>query len=398
MWWSLLKRRARQIWQAPRIIGAALLVYVAVLVLVDVSRDGDIYGYHERACVALSSSMGAMYQNEAVEYPPGAIYVIVGVGRLASRLPDVADQLGWFRIYNVRRDMRTYKFLFRFGMMLAALGCGAIILRRVTDVDAQERLGDQRLRACFYAFALFGMRHVAYDRLDMLVGFALIASLELVNSERYKAAIVVLALGTAYKLVPALVLPFLLLRVAVAQQECGWRRVFRRQLMLLALFTITLVGAMLPAYLVGGERSFAFWSYHKQRRIDFGSAWAAVSGVLKHVAEIPTQLHLQFGSADVQSLASPTLIALATILVPIGLLLILASTWRGLRAADDDAARRRVMRLHAALAVLWFLLTNKVFSPQYMLWLIPLCPLVPLARVRRNWFFAGVMAACVLTE
>jgi hypothetical protein len=33
-----------------------------------------------------------------------------------------------------------------------------------------------------------------------------------------------------------------------------------------------------------------------------------------------------------------------------------------------------------------------------MLWLVPLCPLVPLAGRRRWWFFGGVVAAGLLTE
>jgi hypothetical protein len=51
---------------------------------------------------------------------------------------------------------------------------------------------------------------------------------------------------------------------------------------------------------------------------------------------------------------------------------------------------------YTLLFLMLFLTTNKVFSPQYLLWLLPLAALMPL-RDRRQRFFWGFLAVCLLT-
>jgi hypothetical protein len=49
------------------------------------------------------------------------------------------------------------------------------------------------------------------------------------------------------------------------------------------------------------------------------------------------------------------------------------------------------------LALLIFLLGNKVLSPQYFVWLLPLAPLVPLSGRSRRRFLLGFALVCALT-
>jgi hypothetical protein len=44
-----------------------------------------------------------------------------------------------------------------------------------------------------------------------------------------------------------------------------------------------------------------------------------------------------------------------------------------------------------------FVATNKVFSPQYLLWLLPLAALVPFQGRPRRAFLAGFLLVCVLS-
>src|SRR5205823_6170275 len=100
----------------------------------------------------------------------------------------------------------------------------------------------------------------------------------------------------------------------------SWGRVLRGQAALLAVFAVTLLAVLAPAYIAGGDRSLLFWSYHRQRGIESYSTWAAVTGALKHLFAVPATVRLEYGSSDVFSAASPALVGLATWLTPAGLL------------------------------------------------------------------------------
>ncbi|MGZ8744486.1 MAG: hypothetical protein ACXWXO_16330 [Nocardioides sp.] len=150
-----------------------------------------------------------------------------------------------------------------------------------------------------------------------------------------------IGLGVATKLYPL----FLLGPILVV----AWRR--RR----LDAFGLALAGAAvawvlanLPAWLTGFQQWKVFWSFNADRQADLGSLWLVLSHAGRSVSPdtINTWSWLLFG----------------VICAAVALL--------GLRAPVTP----RVAQL-AFLVVAGFLLVNKVYSPQYVLWLLPLAVL-----------------------
>jgi uncharacterized membrane protein len=156
-----------------------------------------------------------------------------------------------------------------------------------------------------------------------------------------------LGLGMAAKLYPALLLgPLLLLCL-----RAGRLREFGTALV---TFVLGWGAVNLPVMLLAPDAWLSFWTFNSDRSGDFGSIWYVLS-----LAGHPVP-HLNLVSGGLFALACAA----------IGLLIVLAP-------------RRPRLGQVAFLVVAAFLMTNKVYSPQYVLWLLPL---VVLARPRwRDW-------------
>ena len=152
---------------------------------------------------------------------------------------------------------------------------------------------------------------------------------------------VFVGLGAAAKLYPAFLLGAFLV-VALRRRE-------------LRGFALTATAAIatwllcnLPAVLVHLEGWKGFWSFNSERGADLGSLWLAARD--------------QGWEADVGTVNTVSLVAFAVICL--GVLVL------GLRARRPPRASQL-----GFLIVLGFLVVNKVYSPQYVLWLLPLAVL-----------------------
>jgi uncharacterized membrane protein len=152
---------------------------------------------------------------------------------------------------------------------------------------------------------------------------------------------VLVGLGTAAKLYPLFLLGAILV-VAWRQRRIGAFGVAAGSAVLAWLVV------NLPAWLTGREQWQVFWTFNSERGADLGSVWLAL-----------THAGAQFTSGTI-NLWSWALFA--AVCVAVALL--------GLRAPSTP----RVAQL-AFLVVAGFLLVNKVYSPQYVLWLLPLAVL-----------------------
>lgn len=181
-----------------------------------------------------------------------------------------------------------------------------------------------------------------------LLPVALTALAVLAWARRHPAlAGALLGLGMAAKLYPLLLLgPLLLLCL-----RAGRTRDFGRALV---AFVLAWLVVNLPVLVLAPQAWLNFWRFNSDRSGDFGSLWYVLS-----LADNPVP-HLNLVSGGLFALGCAA----------IGLLILLAPV------------RPRFGSV-AFLVVAAFLMTNKVYSPQYVLWLLPL---LVLARPRwRDW-------------
>ncbi|MFI2225367.1 MULTISPECIES: glycosyltransferase family 87 protein [Streptomyces] len=233
------------------------------------------------------------------------------------------------------------------GMLLA---CTAVIAVCVARTH-RRRPWDALLVALAPAFALTAT--INWD----LLAIALTAAAMLMWSRgRALASGVLLGLATAAKLYPFLLLGPLLV---LCWRAGKWRR-----------FAVALLGAAgawlvvnLPVMVLAPEGWKRFYVFSQERSVDFGSFWLVL-----------TQ---RFG-LDLR---------IETVNTTSSVLMLLACA--GIAALALAAPRRPRFAQLAFLVVAAFILTNKVYSPQYVLWLIPLA-----ALARPRWRAFLVWQAC----
>ncbi len=175
-----------------------------------------------------------------------------------------------------------------------------------------------------------------------LVPAALVALAVLAwTRERPLLAGVLLGLGTATKLYPLLVLGPV---VVLCARQRRWADAGRA----VAGAAVAWAAVDLPVWLLARESWLAFWRANDERPADFGSPWYAVQ-LLGHAVPAD-RLNL---------LVTVLLVAACAVVAALGLL---------------APAPPRLAQL-AFLLVAAFCLLNKVWSPQYALWLLPLAAL-----------------------
>ena len=153
---------------------------------------------------------------------------------------------------------------------------------------------------------------------------------------------VLIGLGTATKLYPLFLLGGL---AVICVRERRWRELVG--VVLAGAATWLLVNT--PAYLTGREQWKVFWSFNSERAADLGSAWLVISQASDHAFSAHTINVWSYGIFGVWC-AGVALLGLTAPTTP------------------------RFAQL-AFLVVAGFLLVNKVYSPQYVLWLLPLAVL-----------------------
>ncbi|MFI8290358.1 DUF2029 domain-containing protein [Streptomyces sp. ms191] len=228
--------------------------------------------------------------------------------------------------------------------------CAAVLVVSVARTH-RRRPWDALLVALAPAFAL-----TATINWDLLAVALTAAAVLMWSRGRTLAFGVLIGLATAAKFYPVLLLGPLLL---LCWRAGRWRE-----------FGTALLGAggawlvvNLPVMLLAPEGWKQFYTFSTERNVDFGSVWLLISQ--------RTGEQIAPGTANILAI----------------LLMLLACAGLGVLALTAPR-RPRFVQL-AFLIVAAFVLTNKVYSPQYVLWLIPLA-----ALARPRWRDFLIWQAC----
>jgi len=323
----------------------------------DVSDTGLYWSYGRRLLSGASP-----YLDFPVEYPPLALPLFA----LPAGAP---DQAAYARLFNLE--------------MLAFLALSAWLVVRMAarlHPGAEAARGHARAVSLAFAAAAAALGAVAVNRYDAAVACAVAAALALAMARRHGAAGVALGLGFALKLSPAVLLPLLVLLAL----DGGWRPAARA----VVGFAVAGLLPFLPFLVAAPDRLAPMFAYHLARPLQLESTLATPL-LLGHLSGLaPIAVTSSFGSQNLVSPGAEVAARLAGPLAGAALLATFALCWRrraALRAVPDAVPLAALATLLAVLA------TGKVFSPQYLTWLLPV-----VALVLPGWRLLGAAAVGVL--
>ncbi len=322
--------------------------------------DTPIY---ERYGDALVHDGRVPYRDFPVEYPPGALPVFA-----APSLAAPAE------------DFHRYSQLFE----LLMLTCGAVASALVGLLLVLQRASPGRLVAgtLLAGLAPLALGPVVLSRFDLWPAALTIAALTALVAERSRLGLALLGGAVAAKVYPAVFFP-----LAVAYI---WRRQGRREALVSAAVTgAVLIVCVVPFLVLAPDGLWSSFSGQARRPLQIESLGAALLLAAHQAWGHAVTVTSSSGSDNLAGALPDGLASAQSLLVAVTLIALWFAFVRG------PATRDRLLR-YAAATVCAFVALGKVLSPQYLIWLIPL---VPLVRGRRGLAAASFfLAALVLTQ
>jgi hypothetical protein len=318
----------------------AIPVYLAACAVPDgglfrAARFRDVHVYQGYAEKLLNGELP--YRDVFVEYPPGAF---------AAFLPPAA--LG----------EANYNGAFKTLMALCGIATIVLCVLVLNELGASER--QTWLAAALLALAPVALGPISLNTYDAWPALLTVLTLWLLLRGWDLAAFTVLALAIAAKVYPVVLVPLACLFV--------WRRAGPRRVGLaLGLLALVLLAVVLPFAAYDAHGVWSSFRSQAERGLQIEGLGASLLLLLERLGLYDAQV-VRTTSVAGRELAGGTADAVATAMLVLEVLAV-AAVWL-LYARVRDL--RTALTVAFAAAVAGFLAFTKVFSPQYLVWLVPL--------------------------
>jgi hypothetical protein len=316
----------------------------------------DTVEYHRFGAAIMDGHVP--YRDFGVEYPPGALPVFA--------LPAVGKPS--FSLYN--RE---------FQLLMALCGVGA--LAAMASVLRSLRASAERQAAAlgFFALTPLVLGSVILYRYDLWPAALTVAGLAAVLARRERLGLAAIGLGIAAKAFPAVVLPPVLAYV--------WRTRGRGEaLRCLGVAAATTAVVVIPFLAIAPHGVWESIVRQTTRPLQIESLGSALLLAAHHAGGLALRMDSSRGSQNLGGSLPDAVGSISSALLVVVLLALWVAFARG------PATGERLVRYSAASLVA-FVALGKVLSPQFLIWLLPL---VPLVRGRRGLAASALLGLALL--
>jgi hypothetical protein len=346
---------------ARRLTYAAAVVFLASLTVLhwgfyQHNLILDTVEYHRYGNAMLDGHVP--YRDFGVEYPPGALPVFAA--------PAIGHD--GFSLYN--RE---------FQILMALCGIGALFAMTLALRSLAASAERTAAALAFAALAPLVLGSVILYRYDLWPAALAVGGLAAVLAGQERLGFASLGLGIAAKVFPAVLIPPAFAYV--------WRTRGRREALLCLGAAAGVVAVVIVPFLALAPHGV--WDSVERQATRPLQIESLASGVLLGARQVGGLEITMESSRGSQNLAGSLPDALGT---ASSVLLVLALLGIWAAAAWGPATPERLVRFSAA-SVVAFVSLGKVLSPQFLIWLIPL---VPLVRGRRGLAASGLLGLALL--
>jgi hypothetical protein len=332
--------------RGPLLAGAGVFVaswlFVSFLPAFSLWLVGDVRFYDTWG--ALMAGHAVPYRDFRIEYPPGALPMFLGPVYLRK----------------VAGYYSTYYFWFRVELLVIGLLAVYAMAYALAQLGASRRRAYAALCVAGIAPALLGP--IAFSRYDYWPALLTVAAVAALAARRPTVACGFAAAGAVAKIYPIVIVPIALIEL--------WRSQGARAAARGAAFVVAVGGAMtIP--LVAAAPHGVSWALHRQlsRPLQVESLGAVIFAAAHQIAGVHLHVVKSAGSDNLIGSGPDLAATLSSIATVIAVLAVYALYWRSGRTREQIVAA-------CAAAVTAYIAFSKVFSPQYLVWLMPLVPLV----------------------
>jgi len=321
------------------------------------------------------------YRDFRVEYPPGAL--------AAFLIPSLVSRANGTPVYEPELNEAARGYARGFAALMALLLAATVVLTAVSLKALRATVGHAALALGLVAATPLLLGELALTRFDALPVALTAGAVAALLAGRPRLGALVLGLAIATKLYPLLLLP---LFAIVALRRAGGRAAAA----VVGIAAATAAIVVLPFLALAPAEAWFSIRAQLTRGLQVESLPGSVVLALGRVADELGLGALGTGvaeggtgdvrSADVTGTLGSVVGSLAGLLAVAVVVAIWVAAWR------SDAEPARVVRDCAAVVAAQVAL-GRVLSPQFVLWLVPL---VPLVAGRRGRLASGLLAAALV--
>ena len=341
----MLKNKLKRFWP----IALFALIHIIVFMVLfegafakDWEGDYSILVFFDYASRVFNGELP--YQDFSIEYPPIALLVMT-VPRLIT-----ADPL-------------HYQIAFASQILIFDL-IGLLIL-----TDMAKRLGYSLwITLAISTIALVVSGPLITERFDLIPAILVLCALYSFSRGWNTASWITLGIATMIKTYPIVIVPLFALYLL---KQKNYSSLVKGTL----TFGFTLLVIIVPCLCLSPEGFYESYSYHAERGLQIESTYASVLLLGNTLGLTGGEIrfdhaawHMDTSLAD--SLADASLPIMAIILTMVYAIYAMQK-----QVETERSAHSRLIS-YFLLAILAFMVTSKVLSPQYIIWIYPLIPLI----------------------
>ncbi len=295
------------------------------------------------------------YRDFKMEYPPLAL---------------IAFSLPHLMALGKELSLAQYKNFYLFEHVLFSLAASIIVLTLFKNLQTRNRRIVEPIAVLTIAMVICAP--IIPWRYDLFPALLTILSLYLIINKKPVASGISIGIAVAAKLYPAVLIPIFMIYALVKNDL----RSLKRFVIGGGISVITLI----PFIILAPNSFTSFLTYHQERGLEIESVMSGLILLGKMAGILPakivynyTAFHLSSPYADIILRWLPYIAITLFAIIYASCYIQFKKAFKAKNEIPTDS-----LLAYSILALLIFMGTNKVFSPQYIIWILPFFPLMRL--------------------